>query len=86
MNKENITNYNITVKKFIKINISEEKMIMYRLFYAILVIVWILDVINVPALAFLDTTVPINGLGWFLIWVCIPSYETVSAKSEKKNK
>lgn len=46
---------------------------MYKLGVAILTIIWILDILNIPCLEFLDTTVPINGLAWFLIWILIPS-------------
>lgn len=46
---------------------------MYKIFKAILLIIWILDIINIPCLEFLDTTVPVNTLAWFLIWFFIPS-------------
>lgn len=46
---------------------------MYKLGYAILIIIWILDVLNIQGMEFLDTTLPINGLAWFLIWMLIPS-------------
>lgn len=52
---------------------------MYKLGVAILTIVWILDILNIPCMDFLDTTIPINTLGWFLIWVFIPS----TSKGEK---
>ena len=42
---------------------------MYKTFKAILIIIWILDILNIPCLAFLDTTIPINTLAWFLIWI-----------------
>lgn len=46
---------------------------MYKLGVAILTIIWILDILNIPCMEFLDTTIPINFLGWFLIWIFIPS-------------
>ena len=46
---------------------------MYKIFLAILNIVWVLDILNVPCMQFLDTTVPINTLAWFLIFILIPS-------------
>lgn len=52
---------------------------MYKLGVAILTTVWILDILNIPCMDFLDTTIPINTLGWFLIWVFIPS----TSKGEK---
>lgn len=45
---------------------------MYKLFYALLTIIWILDICDFPQVAFLDTTFPVNGLAWFLIWTLIP--------------
>ena len=33
---------------------------MYRILYAILTIVWILDIVNFPGMEFLDTTYPVN--------------------------
>jgi len=52
---------------------------MYKLGKAILIIIWILDILNIPCMEFLDTTLPINGLAWFLIWLLLPS-----AKSKKE--
>ena len=49
---------------------------MYKTFYYILTIVWILDILNLPFMDFLDTAYPINGLAWFLIWIFIPSPNT----------
>ena len=34
-------------------------------------IVWLLDVLNVPGMEFLDTTIPVNGLLWLLIWIFV---------------
>lgn len=45
---------------------------MYKIFNAILTVIWILDIVNIPCLEFLDTTIPINTLAWFLIWLFIP--------------
>ena len=42
---------------------------MYKIFKSILTIIWIVDIINIPCLECLDTTIPINTLGWFLIWL-----------------
>lgn len=46
---------------------------MYKIFYAVVTIIWILDILNIPGMEFLDTQIPINSLAWFLIWICIPS-------------
>ena len=35
----------------------------------IVFIFWLLDILNFSALEFLDTTIPINGLLWTLIWI-----------------
>lgn len=41
---------------------------MKRLLEIIICMIWILDIINCPFMEFLDTTVPINVWGWFLIF------------------
>lgn len=46
---------------------------MYKVFYAIVIIIWILDILNLPCMIFLDTTLPINELAWFLILTLLPS-------------
>ncbi|CEQ26571.1 Uncharacterised protein [[Clostridium] sordellii] len=51
---------------------------MYKLFYAILTIVWILDILNFPFMEFLDVMYPINGLAWFLIWISLPSTNNIT--------
>lgn len=45
---------------------------MYKIFKAILTIIWILDILNIPQMEILDTTIPINTLAWLLIWIFIP--------------
>lgn len=46
---------------------------MYKIFRACLAIFWVLDIFNVAFMGIFDTTYPINGLAWFLIWIFIPS-------------
>ena len=46
---------------------------MYKTFKALIKIIWILDVLNIPQLEFLDTTYPINGWAWVLILLVILS-------------
>jgi hypothetical protein len=48
---------------------------MYKIFYSLLIIVWILDIINLPFMVGLDTTYPINGLAWTLILMFVPTPE-----------
>lgn len=50
---------------------------MYKIFYSILIIFWILDILNFPFMEMFDTTYPINGWAWFLIWLFVPSTETI---------
>lgn len=50
---------------------------MYKIFYAVLSIVWVLDILNLPFMQMLDTTYPINGWAWFLIWLVVPTTKTV---------
>lgn len=57
---------------------------MYKIFSALLTIVWILDIINIPALEMLDTTYPINGLAWLLIWILVPSVSAAVSNNNNK--
>lgn len=47
---------------------------MYKIFYALLTIIWVADIINLPiqAVDYLDTLIPINFLAWLLIWIFVP--------------
>lgn len=61
---------------------------MYRLLYALLTIIWIIDILNMNIMingvnvhTFLDVTVPINGWAWFLLWAFLPS-TTVTVRKE----
>lgn len=58
---------------------------MYKIFYALLTILWICDIANFPQLEVLDTTYPINFWIWFFIWICLPSYKNV-VKFDKDDK
>lgn len=55
---------------------------MYKTFCAILTIIWILDILNIPFTAFLDNEIAVNGLAWLLIWILIPS---AAKKSEEES-
>lgn len=61
---------------------------MYRLLYALLLIIWIVDILNMNIMIdgtnvreFLDVAVPINGWAWFLLWIFLPS-TTVTVRRE----
>ena len=45
---------------------------MYKIFVALVNIIWILDILNMPFMELLDTTIPMNGLAWFLIFMAMP--------------
>lgn len=45
---------------------------MYKIFNALLTIVWVMDILNLPIVNFLDTEIPINTLAWILIFIFIP--------------
>lgn len=53
---------------------------MYKTGIGILTIIWILDILNIHGMEFLDTTLPINGLAWFLIWLLIPNTKSKEGK------
>ena len=57
---------------------------MYKLFRALIVIVWVLDVINVPQMEFLDTTLPINFLGWLLLFLFLPTSQSQTINHKVK--
>lgn len=46
---------------------------MYKTFRALITLVWIADILNLPQVEMLDTTYPINFLAWLLIFMFIPS-------------
>lgn len=48
---------------------------MYKIFKALVYIIWVLDIINIPQLQILDTTIPINEWAWLLIFLVLPSSE-----------
>ena len=50
---------------------------MYKIFYSLLSIFWIFDILNLPFMKIFDTTYPINTLAWILIWLILPSYNIV---------
>lgn len=57
---------------------------MYKLFRALLGIVWVLDVLDFPQVEFLDTTFPVNTLAWLLIFFIIPTSNAISSNSNNK--
>lgn len=61
---------------------------MFYIFESAITIFWICDILNMPFMQMFDTTYPINGLAWFLIWMFLPEVENVSKKgnSEKEDK
>lgn len=36
-----------------------------------IIIFWILDILNMPFMVMFDTTYPLNGLFWLLVWILI---------------
>ena len=58
---------------------------MYRIIYAAITIIWILDIcnVNMQGLEFiLNDSNGLNTLFWFLIWVCIPSCSVTKSNKE----
>ncbi len=62
---------------------------MYRMLYALIVIVWIVDILNMNIIInntniheLLDVTIPINGWAWFLLWVFLPSTSVTIRKED----
>lgn len=48
---------------------------MYKIFYALLTMLWVGDILNMPIglFEYLDGVLPINTLAWLLIWILVPS-------------
>lgn len=55
---------------------------MYKIFVALLNIVWVLDILNLPFMEFLDVGMPINALAWLLIFLVLPTTTNLSNKGE----
>lgn len=51
---------------------------MYKAFKSILIIFWVLDILDLDFMQMFDTTYAINGLAWLLIWLYLPSTETIT--------
>ena len=59
---------------------------MYKIFRALINIVWVLDILNLPFMEILDTTYPINGGTWFLIiFLALPTTKTVVVKEKEES-
>ena len=61
------------------IDFIDRREIMYKIFVALLNIIWVLDILNLPFMEFMDTTYSINGLAWLLIWLVLPATSVVSS-------
>lgn len=44
---------------------------MINLLKFLILIFWILDITNMPFMEMFDTTYPMNGLFWWLIWIFV---------------
>ena len=49
---------------------------MYKTFKAMIIMVWVMDILNFTQMEFLDTTYPVNFLAWFLILMFLPDTRT----------
>lgn len=57
---------------------------MFQMFRTLILIIWLVDILNVDCVIsgihlaeFLDTTLPLNGWFWLLLWILIPSATTI---------
>ena len=62
---------------------------LYAIFKALLVIIWIVDILNIDFVIngihvaeFLDVTVPLNGWFWLLVWLLVPTVTELSKKED----
>ena len=49
---------------------------MYKTFKALIVIVWVMDILNFSQVELLDTTYPVDFLAWLLIFLFLPDTTT----------
>lgn len=61
---------------------------MYKIFNALLTIIWVIDILNLNfqigdiwVADFLDKTVQINFWAWLLIWIFVPSSNYIVYKN-----
>ena len=59
---------------------------MAHFLFIIIKLIWVFDVINLPQFEFLDTTVPINFVGWSLIYLMLYADECFVRYSILKNR
>ena len=62
---------------------------LYAIFKALLVIIWIVDILNIDFVIngihiaeFLDITIPLNGWFWLLVWLLVPTITKLSKKED----
>lgn len=62
---------------------------LYAIFKALLVIIWIVDILNIDfvingihIVEFLDVIVPLNGWFWLLVWLLVPTVTELSKKED----
>lgn len=62
---------------------------LYAIFKALLVIIWIVDILNIDFVIngthvaeFLDVAVPLNGWFWLLVWLLVPTVTELSKKED----
>lgn len=41
----------------------------------VLILLWVLDITNIPFMEMFDTTYPINTLVWLLIWIFVIGFK-----------
>lgn len=64
---------------------------MFKIFKTLLLIIWIIDIFNINFVIneiniaeFLDVTLPLNGLFWFILWIFIPSSDYIKINTIEK--
>lgn len=62
---------------------------LYAIFKALLVIIWIIDILNIDFIIneihiaeFLDITIPLNGWFWLLLWLLVPTVTELNKKED----
>ena len=50
----------------------------------LILIFWVLDITDMPFMEIFDTTYPMNGLFWWLIWIFVLGFSTEIKEDEEQ--
>lgn len=59
-------------------------MTMVGILQFLILIFWVLDITDMPFMEIFDTTYPMNGLFWWLIWIFVLGFSPEIKKDEEQ--